>query len=320
MSTAETPVEDVDCPVCRSEDRQLALVLKDRFHLDTSVAYTLVRCKGCGHEYLNPRPIERISARFYADESYCPFVSSHESRTFLDWSYAVLRAWNLRWKRRYVERQHPGRGNVLDFGCGTGEFLAELKSHGWTEYGIERDIGAAAFARDTLALNVTCGTLRELAPRAGPFDVITLWHVLEHTYDPHAVIERLAESLAPGGCLILAVPNAAGLDAARYEASWVAYDVPRHVQHFTPRSLLALCREHGLRLKDLSQLPLDTCFNVLLSEKLRGALKPSASDVLTRPFRMVVTVALTLLRGAGSRAPDSYRGSTILTCWVREKD
>ena len=319
MKGRPVSLEDVNCPVCSGTDRRPYVTVSDRFWQENPIDYQLVQCHLCTHVYLCPRPVEAVSGQFYSHAAYCPFVSTNRSRSVLDHCYAALRALNLRWKRRCVERIHPVQGRLLDFGCGTGEFLAAMREGGWDTHGIERDERAASHASDALNLPVRCGGIDLLDSSAGHFDVITLWHVLEHVYDIHDVIRRLALLLAPNGILLLAVPNVASVDAARYGTTWVAYDAPRHVQHFTLQSLDFLCNEHQLQRRWLAQLPLDTFFNVLLSERSRAQTQCSTIDLLTKPCRMATTAARALLAGTPRHHPDEHRGSTLLTAWTRRR-
>ena len=234
--------------------------------------------------YLNPRPAEAESGRYYQNENYLPFASANAPRTMLAHAYDLLRRYNLGWKRKLVSR-FAGTGKLFDAGCGTGEFLEEMRRTGWEVFGLERDTAAAAWARKHLKLAVATGSLQDWQPPASPFAVITLWHVLEHLYDPRTALEILHRHLAPEGTLIIAVPNIAGLDAGVYGPNWIALDAPRHVNHFSLHTLAGCAAMSGFTLRWWQQLPLDAFFNTLMSERLGAAA--SNSGAFWWPLRLL---------------------------------
>ncbi|MDZ7269197.1 MAG: class I SAM-dependent methyltransferase [candidate division KSB1 bacterium] len=283
--------------------------MADRFALADGPVYRLQRCRDCGMVYLNPRPTEAASGRFYQHEAYLPFASLARRPTALQKLYDGLRRCNLNWKRRLVARLKSG-GALLDVGCGTGEFLACMRAAGWRVTGLERDARAANWGRRQFELDIHVGSVADLPP--GRFDLITLWHVLEHLYAPRAVLQRLREYLADEGVLILAVPNLASLDAAVYGADWIALDTPRHVNHFTPATLTRLAHACGFAVRELRQLPLDAFFNTLMSEQLqRQTGRRRAARLPLRLLRAGGVTAASLF--AGSRiSPFSCKGATLV--------
>jgi SAM-dependent methyltransferase len=129
-----------------------------------------------------------------------------------------------------------GGGRYLDVGCGSGSMLGVAQALGWQVSGIEVDEAAAAKARRfTAALHV--GDVLDAPFADGCFDLVTAFHVLEHVVDPVAVVRRMLDWLAPGGLLVIEVPNAGGLGAALFGRSWVGLELPRHLSHFTPATL-----------------------------------------------------------------------------------
>jgi SAM-dependent methyltransferase len=328
----ETP-----CPLCAARDPQPYLRVPDRLQPARGRIHALQRCLRCGLVYLSPRPTEEESTRHYAATDYQPFVSARglagDRLSFYDRLYVAVRRVNVRWKRRLIERWRRPAGRLLEIGCGTGELLAELRRVGWQVRGVERDTAAAAHAQQALQLAVWAGGLDALPGREAGFDVACLWHVLEHLHDPHGVLEQVRTRLAHDALLVLAVPNAQGLDARVYGASWVAYDAPRHLHHWSLDTLEQLCGGHGFRLLSAGPLPLDAAFNTLMSEHLRGQrADASAAWPLTGAARWrggalrllvgAVRVAAVLLASLSAgwwpaRAVRARYASTLVTVWRR---
>lgn len=252
--------EYVRCPVCDHDESSIRYSFAD-----THGAYGLVRCNACGHEFLNPRPTRDSIGIYYSTDAYQPFLSSTRRRTLTDRVYSAVRKVSVRWKRRQIERQQT-RGSILDLGCGTGEFLTEMRRTGWETVGLEPSQDAVRYARESLELNVIRAYVDEPPTLDRQFDVITMWHALEHVHRLHPAIQWIHEALKENGLLIVAVPNMSGLDGKFYGKNWIALDPPRHLQHFSPHSMGRLMTQHGFSVRRMRQIPLDTLFNVGMSE------------------------------------------------------
>ncbi len=301
--------EHCGCPVCQSDAPDLYLRVADRFALAQGPVYCLQRCRACGMVYLNPRPVEADSSHYYQHQAYLPFASLTSRPTVTQRVYNFFRRRNLNWKRRLIARLQP-RGALLDVGCGTGEFLAVMRAAGWQVRGLERDANAAHWGREQLQLDIQVGSVSDL--QQGSYDVITLWHVLEHFYSPQTALQRLRENLADKGALIIAVPNLASVDAGIYGADWIALDTPRHVNHFAPATLTRLARACGLHVRALRQLPLDAFFNTVMSEQLQAQTSPGGYWLLPlRWLRAAVVAAVSLLAGS-QFSPCPARGATLV--------
>ena len=288
---------------------------------DTKISnvWNLERCRTCSLIFLNPRPTEIASSAFYDQAEYLPFSSAAGQQSLLSRVYAAARRYNLKWKRKLVLKIHR-RGSLLDVGCGTGEFLHEMRQAGWDVRGIERDPSAAQFARERLQVRGITGGIEVLDQLHEKFEVITLWHVLEHLYQPKEALQKLKSMLSDEGVLIIAVPNVEGIDAKVYAEHWVALDTPRHVQHFTLRTLQEMAAKTGLKLLRSQQLPLDAFFNTLMSERRHASL--AQSSPLLWPLRMARSFFATILSlAAGSRmASGGARGATIVACFVKAEN
>jgi 2-polyprenyl-3-methyl-5-hydroxy-6-metoxy-1,4-benzoquinol methylase len=135
---------------------------------------------------------------------------------------------------------------------------------------VEADPKAKEFARNEFGLTVHSPEEFLNNGIEGPFNVITLWHVLEHLDDFDLYMERMLEYLSPGGSLVIALPNCSSLDARYYKEFWAGYDVPRHLWHFIPSTLKILAENHGLEINMMKRLMLDPFYNAMLSEKYKG--------------------------------------------------
>ena len=138
------------------------------------------------------------------------------------------------------------KGQFLDVGGGTGAFANEMKQQGWQVTGLEPDTDARAVAKQLYNLELKEMNMFNQLP-ANSFDAITLWHVMEHVHDLSAYVQQLKNLLKEDGRLFIAVPNYTSKDAAIYKECWAAYDVPRHLYHFSPGSVKVLMEKHGLK-------------------------------------------------------------------------
>lgn len=316
--------EPTSCPLCGDQRTTPYCNAPDRFALATERLYAIQRCLQCGMMYLHPRPPEEKSGQFYEHADYLPFASLTAKRSALSRVYEFIRRANLRWKRRaiidFLQQNNEQRitGKLLDVGCGTGEFLVEMKNAGWNVEGLERDDRAAGWAREQHQIPVAAGGVEQLAAASQQYDLITLWHVLEHLYHPGQALEMIANRLRDAGWLLVAVPNIAGLDARVYKSNWIALDAPRHVSHFSLETLSRLASQHGLTLRWWRQLPLDAFFNTLMSEKLAAQRR---GKWYLWPLRLLRAVAVACASYVGgSHTPFSYASyGASLVCFFEKK-
>jgi 2-polyprenyl-3-methyl-5-hydroxy-6-metoxy-1,4-benzoquinol methylase len=274
--------EDQKCSICGCDEYKFYLEVPNRFNLDER--FNLVQCVKCGFVFLNPRPSEDEIGKYYEAEDYQPHQL--ERKTILEQLYNFIRTRNNRYKRKLIERFVEGK-SVLDYGCGSGEFLLEMFNSGWQVSGVEPAQKPREFANEQ-NLNVH-NQIDQITDR---FNVITLWHVLEHVYDLQKLIGQLKERLQKDGILVLALPNLKSYDAQKYNSSWVAYDAPRHVSHFCPGDIERLFTEFGFRIIAHKTLFVDTWFNVLFSWQLEGKLKEKSNMILGfLKFKMVALIS-----------------------------
>ena len=269
--TAALPTVELPCAVCGSDDADPVWATPDRAFAVPGV-YAVVRCRGCGFLYQRPRVRDEHLSACYPDHyprhqepsPRVPFKGSAARQRAVRWALARglgyhalrddhvsiltrLRARRMLRRLRWSCPPWIGSGRYLDVGCGSGAALAVAKALGWRIAGIEMDAAAAAIAR-RFTDEVHVGDVLTAPFARARFDVVTAFHVLEHVPDPVAVARRMLDWLAPGGLLIVEVPNAGGLGATLFGGAWAGLELPRHLSHFTPETLELVLRKAGGRI------------------------------------------------------------------------
>lgn len=212
--------------------------------------------------YTTPKPGKEDLPSYYQSEEYISHTDG--SKSLFEKLYQVVKGITLRRKQELILSYVPHKGKVLDIGAGTGDFLAHLKKHSWNISGVEPNAQARKLAHSKgveLVANV--------AEISKSFQAISMWHVLEHVYDLETQIAWLKEHLSPEGFLFVAVPNFESWDAQKYEEYWAAYDVPRHLYHFSQKSITHLFRQEGLKVVETHPMKFDAYYVSLLSEKYK---------------------------------------------------
>ena len=252
------------CPVCGKPEFKNKLVVEDRTVSHESFA--IVQCVGCGFQFTNPRPNEDEIGRYYESDAYV----SHNSGAagLINQAYKVARFFTMRRKVALLNKLASRRGRLLDYGCGTGHFLAAAKAANWQVAGLEPNARARDEASQRLGQPIGQESLASFQP--GSFDAITLWHVLEHVHLLNETLAQLVDLLKPDGVLLIAVPNVESLDAQHYRELWAAYDVPRHLYHFAPKTMAQLLKKHKLTIRQTLPMPLDAYYVSMLSEKQKA--------------------------------------------------
>lgn len=253
----------IQCPVCGS--RETRFVLEARDHTVTGESFSLHQCAGCSLRFTFPFPAESHIGRYYHSEKYISHSDTH--RGLINKAYHIVRRISLTKKKSWVTRYtHLGRGHILDIGCGTGAFLDVMKTAGWETTGLEPDPQARQIAQEKYQLTpLPLEEMPHLPEKS--FHAITLWHVLEHVHALHEYMEHIKALLVPAGVLFLAVPNYQSRDAEKYGSNWAAYDVPRHLYHFSPDAMRRLAQDHHYRVTAMIPMPFDAFYISLLSEQ-----------------------------------------------------
>lgn len=238
------------------------LCMKDYFL--TGEEFCLTEDARFGYLKTQPQP-EGDMARYYSSDEYISHTDSRNS--LFDRLYQLVKTVNISYKYFKISKREKGR-RLLDYGCGTGDFLAFAKLRGLDVYGIEPNSNARALAKKKIGLERLKG--KQLSDFKHGFDIITLWHVLEHIKNLDEFIPQLLSKLNRGGELLIAVPNYTSYDAKFYGEFWAAYDVPRHLWHFSPQSMKKLFQFHGMEIVKTYPLWFDSFYVSLLSEKYKG--------------------------------------------------
>ena len=272
------------CPWCGSENAQLHLKLKDLFL--TQEPFKILECKECGLLYTTPRPNKDEIERYYKSEEYYSHQENKEG--FIPKVYEKVKSVNL--KNKYgIATEGKGKGKALDIGCGVGDFLHTMEQHGWDCTGVEPSEDAKVIAKKRIKGQLLSSEEQENLPDSS-FDIITMWHVLEHVDDIRWQIQQLHRLCKPGGRIIIALPNYKSYDGQYYKAEWAAYDVPRHLNHFNKETLIKILEESGLRHVKTEKLVWDAYYISYMSEKyrkhslplLRGAFRGLVSNCKAR--------------------------------------
>jgi 2-polyprenyl-3-methyl-5-hydroxy-6-metoxy-1,4-benzoquinol methylase len=234
--------------------------------------FELWSCQECGFLFTQEVPVEAEIGRYYEAPDYISHTNTRKG--VMNAVYHLVRSYMLGNKARLITRAaHLKRGRLLDIGAGTGYFADAMLRRKWQVEAIEKSPQARAFAQEHFELEIKPETaLQEFAPQS--FDIITLWHVMEHLETLNQTWERLHELLDKKGRLVIAVPNCSSYDAQRYGADWAAYDVPRHLWHFTPTTIQKLASKHGFIMTERHPMPFDAFYISMLSEKHRGSWFP----------------------------------------------
>ncbi len=210
-----------------------------------------------------PKPKPENLPNYYKSDAYISHTDTKND--FLSKAYHAVKRVALKQKVSLIFKENKGVGKLLDIGSGTGDFLLTAKQKKWEVYGVEPDEGARMLSEKK---GVT--VLKELQQiRQKNFDVITLWHVLEHVPDLETYILEISKLLKPSGTLIVAVPNFKSWDAKHYQYFWAAYDVPRHLWHFSKTAIHSLFSKHQFELIKIKPMVFDAFYVSLLSEKYK---------------------------------------------------
>ncbi len=212
----------------------------------------------------HPQPTLDKLGSYYEFEDYISHTDG--KRTLFEKMYHFIKRKAIRDKVKLINSYQPVKGRILDIGAGTGDFLLECKNQNWDILGIEPNDKAKGIA---LGKGIKFGdTIEKL--ESNSFDVITMWHVLEHVPDVEHQVAELKRLLKPSGTIIIAVPNFKSYDANHYKEFWAAYDVPRHLWHFSKTAIEKLFDKQNMNLEDIKPMWFDSFYVSLLSEKYKS--------------------------------------------------
>jgi SAM-dependent methyltransferase len=275
----------IRCRLCDS-DRYKKIFSADNIRRRAKKIFDLVECEGCGFKYFNPSPTEASLKYYYED--YMAHVP--ERISFLEKLY-------YRFFRNVRNAKHPGK--LLDVGCGNGKYLDFMRSQGWDVAGVDAGPGCA-FPRDVLKIPTYDGHLWEHKFPDHSFDVITLWFVIEHVWDPMRLLRECRRILKPGGQIIISTLNSASFEAKWFKRYWWHLLAPEHLSQFDTCSLGTLISKNGFEIFHLRHEPvccgiLGSLQNVLDEKKIPLQVNNTFFKLLFVP----IDAFCALFRGSG---------------------
>ena len=230
----------------------------------------MFHCEHCGLLFTMPRPAPDVIGKYYQSEEY--YSHQENKQGFIPKIYEKVKTVNLKNKVKMAIGGLP-KGRLLDIGCGVGDFLLQVKAKGWDVMGVEPSADAKVIAYKRLGFNPLDPSQYASLPDQS-FDAITMWHVLEHVDDLKSQTKELVRLLKPNGRLIIALPNYQSFDCQYYKEYWAAWDVPRHLNHFSEACLCGIFKENGFKYIDTQKLKWDAYYISYLSEKYRKHALP----------------------------------------------
>jgi 2-polyprenyl-3-methyl-5-hydroxy-6-metoxy-1,4-benzoquinol methylase len=234
-------------------------------HLVSGKSFEIWECSKCNLRFTQQVPGPEQIGKYYKSEQY---VSHSETQKgIINRLYHYVRSLTLADKRRLIlSTTQLDKGGLLDIGSGTGAFVHYMKTNGWSITGLEPDESARLNARQLHQVDLDTPEKFFSFPDES-FDAITMWHVLEHVHTLHEYMDQLKKLIRPTGKIFIAVPNYLSFDASFYKNNWAAYDVPRHLYHFSESSMFELLERHGLKLSATRPMWYDSFYISMLSEK-----------------------------------------------------
>lgn len=252
------------------KNKSTFLTVKD--HSVSGEEFQLIENLEYGFLETFPQPSEQDLPQYYQSEDYISHTDA--KRNVFEKVYHLVRSISLKRKLNLINSFNSETRTLLDIGCGTGDFLQVAQQSNWSVSGIEPNNEARDIA-NTKTNNAVFNTEQLSKFENNSFDVITLWHVLEHLPNLEEQITVFKKLLKPKGTLVIAVPNYKSYDALYYKSFWAAYDVPRHLWHFNQKSISKLLGKHALELIKVKPMWFDSFYVSMLSEKYKsGKMNP----------------------------------------------
>lgn len=304
--------EQPDCLMCGGERHATILRAHDNAAPWNWQRFRVVRCLDCGLHFTSPRPTPEQIGTYYPDW-YEPHEAPEPGRR-APWrsQFASWCGWPL--EARRVLPWH-GQGRLLDFGCGGGSFLERMHRQGWQVTGVDISPIAVERVQSRLGLHAVLGSLPHDKLEPGAFDVITMWHSLEHVHEPLKVLREARRLLVPGGRLIVAVPNIASLPFRWFGPAWYGLDLPRHLTHFSTATLGEMLTRSGFRPLQIRMLRHSRWLRASAQLACASATLPSWQRLLSgKTTSRLITMYCLLMRQADCILATAQRsGSTLAT-------
>ncbi len=274
------------CPACSSSLINPVLSAKD--YTVSEEMFSIWHCDACSLRFTQDIPDIHSIGKYYQSVNYVSHSDTKEG--LVNRLYHLVRNYTLINKFKLILHVTGiGTGNLLDIGAGTGAFANTIKQKGWRVTGLEPDLTARNQAKNNYGLILEIPDYINNLPH-NSFDAITLWHVLEHVHDLDGYWKHFIELLNNNGKLVIAVPNYTSSDAKLYKAAWAAYDVPRHLYHFSPASLEKLGLKYGFSLKSIYPMWFDSFYVSMLSEQYKKSKIKLVAAFLVGLWSNLVTI------------------------------
>jgi 2-polyprenyl-3-methyl-5-hydroxy-6-metoxy-1,4-benzoquinol methylase len=270
-------IHRTQCPACTSSECKEELHVQD--YTVSKKVFGIAHCRQCTLRFTQDIPEADEIGAYYKAESYISHTDTKQG--LVSRLYHLVRSITLKGKRNLViSSTGQSKGRLLDVGCGTGAFLNTMKISGWEVDGLEPDDTASQIAFNNYGIETKHPqAIYTLAD--GQYDAITMWHVLEHVHDLQGYMGRLKKLLKPNGVLFIAVPNYTSADAQKYQQHWAAYDVPRHLYHFSPQSMEVLITPYQMHISKMKPMWFDSFYVSMLSEQYKHGESRLFAAVLT---------------------------------------
>ena len=262
------------CPFCESENTRSYLKLKDYFLSQED--FEILECDNCKLLFTTPRPDKSVIGNYYKSDNY--LSHNEHKKGLVPWIYNQVKKVNIR-NKYMIACKDITNANLLDFGCGVGDFLHYSQQNGCEITGCDMSEDARKYASEKLGKTIVSPDEIFALPHS-TFDVITMWHVLEHIDDLRFQTEQLHRLIKDNGRLVIAVPNYKSYDAQHYKDKWAAYDVPRHLNHFHKESLENIFAGN-FELVSTHPMKWDAFYISMMSEKYIGKGNSFIKGILT---------------------------------------
>ena len=310
----------INCPLCGKKKAKLHLSHKTKSPSGENTIFNLFKCSICDLLFIYPRPSDEVLRTYYLGSYYSyearinsvSFGDSPLSRYVLHryYGYKHIEIKNVTIWHKFLAfflktlffniPPYIKDGKVLDIGCGSGNYLYKLNKIGWQIYGLDIDKDACNFAMDSVGVEVYCGNIFDANYPDNFFNVVTMWHTLEHVSDPLSVLNECKRIIKNNGWLFIGVPNTDSLEFSLLKEKWMHLDIPRHLFDFQPKNLKILLEKAGFEIRKI-KYPLygSHGFLVSLDNSLSGGRLKLSSNKIFKILTKIVYLPITLFKKGG---------------------